>query len=142
MGEMTMKRKLWVILSLVLVLSIAYSSSAFAVNPVADTFLGGSVVLQSAINATAGYGSLLYSNSGHPGTTYTTVIQITYTYYNPILFPIKTMHTVKSTSSVQNGNAYVSYAAPSGYSSFSVQNYGKISKLGEICTGTKSTLIY
>jgi hypothetical protein len=144
MGEMTMKRKLWIILSLVLVLSIAYSSSAFAVNPVVDTFLGGRVDLNSMVSETTGYGTLKYSNSEHQGTIYTNYIQITYTYVD-IAWGLTRITKTKSASvqtSIQNGQASVSYDAPAGYKSYSVTNLGKVNQLGEIWVGNTDLIYY
>jgi hypothetical protein len=137
---MAMKRKLWIILSLVLVLSIVCSSSAFAVNPVVDTFLGGRVDLNSMISLTTGYGTLRYDNAGHPGTTYTCLISITYVVKSTQLFETYTTYT--RSQSAQNGNVSVTYDAPLLTLSYSVTNLGKISELGEIWSGNTDIIKY
>jgi hypothetical protein len=138
-----MKRKLWVIISLVLVFSIALNGFAFAANPVVDIFLGGRVDLNSSISYTTGFGYIIYSNSGHPGTTYTNYIQITYTYVDKILpFVPQYWHTVTKSASVQNGQASVSYDAPAGYRSGYVSSLGKVNQLGEIWVGNTDTISY
>lgn len=135
-----MKRKLWILLSLVLVFSIVYTSSALASNPVVDTFLGGRVVLNSSLDLYNGYGYITYDNAGHSGTAYTNYIKMTYIVKSTQLY--NTYTTYYKSASVLNGRASVSYSAPTFTESYSVQNHGNVNELGEIWVGDTDIIKY